>query len=215
MSSHEADSTPRDRADLDAPAKADLDAPAKADLDAPAKADLGAAEKKVTGEIDPGARAVVVAVAVLVLLGSIALPHSGAANGWDVLTFAPDAQDESIALPSRLFVGFALAFGVVASMLALVTRRWALAWVALAGTAVSVALGMLAIWSRQTTAPDLGASGPGIGLVLGWLTVIVLTFHWVKVVWSKTAAQLEAEEARRRAAAEQEQRDAEERRRDG
>ncbi|MFZ2177574.1 MAG: hypothetical protein WAW17_26820 [Rhodococcus sp. (in: high G+C Gram-positive bacteria)] len=170
------------------------------------KKDFDAAEKKVAGEIDPGARALVVAVGVVVLLGSLTLPHSGAANGWDVLVFDADAQAEAIALPSRLFVWFEVIFGVIGSMLALVTRRWALAWVALAGTAVSIVLGMLAIWTRQTPPPGVDVAGPGVGLVLGWITVIVLTFHWLKVVWSRTALQLAAEEERRAAAAEDERR---------
>ncbi|MBM4494195.1 hypothetical protein GS436_15535, partial [Rhodococcus hoagii] len=95
----------------------------------------------------------------------------------------------------------ALVFGGVFSILALVTRRWVLAWVALAGTAVSTVFGMLAIWSRQTLpVADASGAGPGIGLILGWITVIVLTFHWLKVVWTRTAMQLAAEEARRNAA---------------
>ncbi|QNG19112.1 hypothetical protein G4H71_19705 [Rhodococcus triatomae] len=164
--------------------------------------DFDAAERKVAGEIDPGARALVVAVAVVVLLASFMLPHAGAANGWDVLSYNEDAAAETIILPSRIFVWLALVFGVITSMLALVTRRWVLAWGALAGTAVSMVLGMLAIWSRQTT-PDVAGAGPGIGLVLAWLTVIVLTFHWLKVVWSRTAIQLAAEQERREHAAEQ------------
>ena len=59
---------------------------------------------------------------------------------------------------------------------------------------------MLAVWSRQT-APE-PHPGPGIGLIIGWIAVIVLTFHWARVVWSRTAVQLAAEEERRRDAAE-------------
>ena len=80
-------------------------------------------------------------------------------------------------------------------MLALLTRRWALAWFALAGTGLSCAAGMLAVWSRQTVVE--GQSGPGIGLVLGWITVIVLAFHWARVVWTRTAVQMAAETQRR------------------
>jgi hypothetical protein len=83
--------------------------------------------------------------------------------------------------------------------LALLTRRWAVAWVALAGSAVASAVWLLAVWSRQTVAE--GHPGPGVGLIVAWLTVIVLTFHWVRVVWSRTVVQLAAEEQRRRAAA--------------
>jgi hypothetical protein len=71
--------------------------------------------------------------------------------------------------------------------------------VALAGSAVASAAGLLAIWSRQTVAT--GHPGPGIGLVVAWITMILLTFHWARVVWARTIVQLAAEEQRRRAAA--------------
>lgn len=159
------------------------------------KADLEAAERKVAGEIDPGARALVVAILVFVLMLSFILPHTGSARGVDVLMGDDKAISVGIALPSRLFTWFALVFGVGFSMLALTTRRWTLAWIALAGTAVSIPLGMLAIWTRQTASG--GNPGPGIGLILGWVTVILLTFHWARVVWSRTALQLAAEAQRR------------------
>jgi hypothetical protein len=165
--------------------------------------DVDAVEKKMAGEIDPGVRAVVVAVLVVVLLASLALPHTGGAKGFDVLAGDDAALAEYIALPSRLFVWFALVFGVGFSTLALLTRRWVLAWIAVAGSAVATVFGMLAIWSRQTLPPDHPGGGPGIGLVLGWITIAVLTFHWIRVVWSRTALLLEAEEQRRIKAAAQ------------
>ncbi|MFE3292884.1 hypothetical protein [Rhodococcus sp. NPDC059234] len=169
--------------------------------------DIDAAERKVNSEIDPGLRGVVVAVGVLLLLLSFALPHTGGANGWDVLVGNDAAVAESIALPSRVFVWLALVFGVVFGALALVTRRWALAWLSLAGCAVADVFGMLAIWSRQTLSPSDPGGGPGIGLILGWIVVLVLTFHWIRVVWSRTAVQLAAEQERREKTAEAEQRD--------
>ncbi|MGB3482611.1 MAG: hypothetical protein WBB07_10425 [Mycobacterium sp.] len=165
------------------------------------KADIDAAERKVGREIEPGARALVVAILVFVLLATFFLPHTGGARGVDVLLYTDAATQAGVSLPSRVFSWLALVFGVGFSMLALLTRRWALAWVASAGTAVSCVIGMLAIWSRQTVGE--GLPGPGIGLVIAWLTVIVLAFHWVRVVWSRTAVQLAAEEHRRRAAAQQ------------
>jgi hypothetical protein len=168
------------------------------------RADLERAERRIAAEIDPGARALVVAVTVLVLLGSFSLPHAGAANGWEVLSFGPDAGAEDIALPSRIFVWLALVFGGVCSILALLTRKWVLAWLALAGSAVSIVFGMLSIWSRQTLPADSTAAGPGFGVVLAWFAVMVLTFHWTRVVWARTSLQLAAEEKLRRAAAEEE-----------
>ena len=72
------------------------------------------------------------------------------------------------------------------------------------GSGLASAIGMLAVWSRQTATH--GHPGPGIGLVLGWITVILLTFHWARVVWTRTAVQLAAEEQRRRDAAGQQSR---------
>lgn len=166
------------------------------------KADLEAAERRVAGEIDPGARALVVAILVFVLLVSFILPHTGDARGVDILMGDDKAIGVGVALPHRLFCWFALVFGVGFSMLALVTRRWTLAWIALAGSAVTIPLGMLAVWSRQTATH--GHPGPGIGLILGWVTVILLTFHWARVVWTRTAVQLAAEAHRRQRAAERE-----------
>jgi hypothetical protein len=164
------------------------------------KKDIDAAERRVAGEIQPGARALVVAILVFILLVSFLLPHAGGARGFDALVGGPVAAKAAIALPSRVFTWLALVFGIGFSMLALLTRRWALAWIALAGTAVASVIGMLAVWSRQTA--GAGHPGPGIGLVIAWIAVILLTFHWARVVWSRTAVQLAAEEARRRTAAE-------------
>lgn len=160
------------------------------------------AERKVSGAIDPGARALVVAVAVLVLLLSFALPHTGSANGWDVLAGDSDAIAESIALPSRIFVWLTLVFSVIFSTLALVTQKWALAWIALYGSGVATVFGLLAIWSRQTLPSTSTGAGPGAGLVLAWIVVAVLTFHWLRAVWLRSTAQLAAAERRRIATAE-------------
>jgi hypothetical protein len=166
--------------------------------------DIEAAERRIAREIEPGTRALVVAILVFVLIGSFVLPHTGAVRGWDVLFSTHDAGKAAIALPSRVFSWLALVFGVGFSMLALLTRRWALAWVALAGSAVASAAGLLAIWSRQTVAS--GHPGPGIGLIVAWIAIILLTFHWARVVWSRTIVQLAAEEQRRQSAAQRQSR---------
>jgi hypothetical protein len=170
------------------------------DIDA-LRTEIEAAERRVAREIEPGPRALVVAILVFVLLGSFILPHTGHVRGWDVLFSSHGAGAAAVALPSRVFAWLALVFGVGFSMLALMTRRWALAWVALAGSAIASAAGLLAVWSRQTVAA--GHPGPGVGLIVAWVTVILLTFHWARVVWSRTVVQLAAEEQRRRVAAQQ------------
>jgi hypothetical protein len=168
------------------------------------KGDIEDAERRVAREIDPGARALVIAVCVFVLLLTFILPHTGDARGWDVLVGDDTAIRNGIALPSRVFTWFILVFGVGFSMLALLTRRWALAWIALAGSTVASFVGLLAVWSRQT-APE-HHPGPGVGLIVAWLAVIVLTVNWARAVWARTALQLAAEEERRRVATERQKR---------
>ena len=165
------------------------------------KGDIEAVERRVAREIDPGARALVIAIGVFVLLVSFILPHTGDARGIDVLVGGATAAREGITLPLRVFVWLVLVFGVGFSMLALLTRRWALAWIALAGSTVATFLGLFAVWSRQT-APDR-YPGPGIGLILAWIAIAVVAFHWARAVWARTALHLTAEEERRKAVAEQ------------
>lgn len=165
--------------------------------------DLRKVEKKVAGEIDPGARAIVVALAVLVGMVSFVLPHAGSASGLDVLIFSEAAQDERITITSRVFVTLVAIFGIGFSALGLLTRRWLLGWIALCGSLVACAYGLFAWWSRNT--PGVGGiqppSGVGIGLIVAWLTMFVLAFHWARVVWARSAYQLTLEEERRREAA--------------
>jgi hypothetical protein len=163
------------------------------------KGDIEAAERRVAREIDPGPRALVAAVLVFVILLTFILPHTGGARGWDVLVGDDAAIRDGVALPSRVFTWLALVFSVGFSMLALLTRRWGLAWVALAGSTVASILGLLAVWSRQTTVHH---PGPGVGLIVAWIAVVALTITWARIVWTRTALQLAAEEERRRVAAE-------------
>jgi hypothetical protein len=165
------------------------------------KGDIESAERRVAREIDPGMRALVIAIGVFVLLLTFVLPHTGQAKGWDVLAGSEVAIREGVSLPSRVFTWLALVFGVGFSMLALLTRRWAMAWIALAGSLVASLSGLLAVWSRQTAlAPH---PGPGIGLVIAWIAVIVVTYNWARAVWARTALQLAAEDERRRRVAKQ------------
>ena len=142
------------------------------DLDA----ELAGIARGIEQRTDPGSTALTVAVAVLVLLATLALPYTGPVPGWQVLAgLAPD-----LGVLPRLFTFTALGFGVVGSALALATRRWGLAWVCAVGCGFTVVDGVWAIWSRQTVVPD-GGSGPGIGLVLAVITMLVLAVSWVRI----------------------------------
>jgi hypothetical protein len=146
--------------------------------------DLTELERQLSGpdtrwpRVEYGPSVMVVAVGVLVLLGAIALPwSSGGPGGWTVLL----GEGHIGALP-RLFTITALLFGVVVSTLALTTRLWAVAWLGALGGGFSVVNGLWAVWSRQTS-PTGG--GPGIGMILAVLAMVVITMTWVRIAWSR------------------------------
>lgn len=139
-------------------------------------AELRGIARRMERRTDPGGTAVTVAVAVLVVLGSLALPWTGAVLGWQVLAgLAPD-----LGVLPRLFTFTSVGFGVVGSALALSTRWWALAWVCAVGSGVSVVTGVWAVWSRQTVVLE-GGTGPHVGMVLAVLAMVVLAASWSRI----------------------------------
>ena len=76
------------------------------------KGDIDAAEQRIAREIDPGGRAMVVAICVFLILLSFVLPHTGSVKGFDVLLGDQIALDAKILLPSRVFVWLILVFSV-------------------------------------------------------------------------------------------------------
>ena len=132
--------------------------------------------------VDPGLAGVIVSVAVLLLLGAIALPWVGTTSGWTMLMTGGPPMPGFRALP-RLFACTAVFFGVLGSVTALLTRLWALGWACALGCGFSVVNGLWAIWSRQT-APS-GTPGPGPGLILTLLAMILLSALWVRVAWTR------------------------------
>ncbi|MFP5071054.1 hypothetical protein ACLFMI_15500 [Pseudonocardia nantongensis] len=127
------------------------------------------ADRPMRRRIDPGPRAMLFAVLVMVAVGAILLPWVAGAPGWQVLTGAAAVGP----LPT-LFSWTLTAFVVVASASALLTRLWVLTWLAAIGSGIASVNGLWAIWSQQTGGP----AGPGFGMVLGALAAIVLTFNW-------------------------------------
>jgi hypothetical protein len=138
-------------------------------------AELRGVQRRAERGIDPGPSALGVSVAMLVLMGSLVLPWTGDIAGWQVLAgLAP------LGLLPPLFAGTSLGFGLVCSGLALAIRWWGLAWLSAVGCGFSVIAGLWAIWSRQIAVPA-GATGPGIGMVLAVLCVLVLAASWVRI----------------------------------
>ena len=142
--------------------------------------ELAGVTRRVEQRIDPGPTAMTVTIAMLVLIGSLMLPWTGSTPGWEIL-----AGVQSLGLLPRLFTFTSLGFGLVVSALALATRWWGVAWLAAAGSGISVITGVWAIWSRQTGAFS-GGTGPGFGLILAVLAMIVIVACWVRIAFRRT-----------------------------
>lgn len=137
-------------------------------------------ERDAARTFDLGARAMVISVAVFVLIVGWVLPWMAGATGYEVLLgIGPGAVGKASMVP-RLFAGTSLVFGVLASALALTTRRWVFAWAAALGGWFASVDGVLAIWSRQSLHADLG-----IGLVIALVAMVVIAIQWFRIAWSR------------------------------
>lgn len=137
-------------------------------------------ERSAARMIEPGTRGFVIAVLVFLLMITQLLPWVAGSAGWEVLIYGEDG-----AIP-RLFAATSVGFGIGASALALITRRWWLAWACALGSCVASVDGMLAIWSQQSSgASGQPGAGPGIGMILALIVVIVLAVNWLRIAWSR------------------------------
>lgn len=149
------------------------------------RVEIDRVERGVLRRIDPGMRAMVIAVAVLVVIIAGLLPWVNGVSGWQVLFGASSGTDSKIDVVPRLFALGVFLFGLLGSVLALGTRRWGVAWLCALGSGAFTVLGVLSIWSQQTTASHQPGPGPGPGLILAVLAMLVLVITWARVVWSR------------------------------
>ena len=129
--------------------------------------------------VELGRRGFTIAVFTFVLLVCLLLPWVGDHAGWQVLA------GEGGGIP-QLFAVTSTGVGIVASALALVTRRWWLAWVCAAGGWFASVDGLLAIWSQQSShAGGAAGGGPGYGLIIAWIAMICLAVSWMRTAFSR------------------------------
>ncbi len=145
------------------------------------QAEIDQVERDVVSHVQPGWWAMVIAVGAFVLLVAALLPWVGSNSGWEIL-FGQDTGSYRVGLLPRLFAASSLLFGVLLSAATMFTRRWGLAWLCALGSAFSVVHGIWAVWSRQT-AED--APGPGIGMILALLAMVVLAVQWLRLAFSR------------------------------
>lgn len=141
-------------------------------------------EKKIAGEFRAERRQWVLAGCVTVLVVALLLPQTESATSWAALGgwFGGHA---TVTLPMRIFTTLALVFGVVVSTAALCLHRWRLAVAALLGSGLSSLFGLFGYWS-QNGMPSPTPHAPSPGMLLAWLTMVMLTSQWLPVVLSRS-----------------------------
>jgi hypothetical protein len=142
-------------------------------------ADVDATLGRTVRTVEFGRRGFTIAVFVFVLLVGFVLPWVDGHPGWRALL------GEAGAIP-QLFAATSSGFGVLASAIALATRRWWLTWVCAVGGWFAFVDGILAVWSQQSSGVSgVAGAGPGIGLVIAAVAMAVLAFQWMKLAWSR------------------------------
>lgn len=149
------------------------------------RAQIDSVEKGMLRRIDPGPRAMVVAVCVLILAICGLLPWVDGAPGWQVLVDQGGGEVGKVDILPRVFAIGVFVFGFLGSALSLGLRRWGVAWITTFGCGLITVLGLVSIWSQQTTDSHLAGPGPGPGLILSVLCMLALVIVWVRVVWSR------------------------------
>jgi hypothetical protein len=134
--------------------------------------------RRASRTVDLGTRAMVVSVAVFVLLVGLILPWMNGSSGLEVLI---GSESGKASMVPRLFAATSVLFGVLASALTLITRRWVFAWVGAAGGWFATVDGLLAIWSRQSS-----GSTPGIGLIIAVVAMVVIAIQWFRTAASRS-----------------------------
>ncbi|PRX49586.1 hypothetical protein B0I33_103623 [Prauserella shujinwangii] len=143
-------------------------------------ADVDEAVNRAVKTVELGRRGFVLSLLAFVLIVGLLLPWAGGHVGWQVLAGKDDAIPQLFAVTST-------AFGILATALALATRRWWLAWVCAVGGWFAFVDGVLAIWSQQSSgASGAAGSGPGIGMVIATIGMAVLAAQWMRVAWSRS-----------------------------
>ena len=144
-------------------------------------ADVDQVVRKATRTVEFGRRGFTISLLVFALLVAELLPWMGGHAGWQVLL-----GDAGTFVIPRLFAATSIGIGLLGSVLALATRRWWLTWACAIGGWFAAVDGVLAVWSQQSAGIEgAGSSGPGIGMVIALITMILLAAQWMRVAWSR------------------------------
>ena len=144
------------------------------DLERASGGDLAVAERRAAGTIVLGSSVPALVIGMVVILVAFFLPHSGQVHGYDVLLFSQRSEAFVTTLPERVYIWLALVGGVLLTLGTVISRSSLVAWVNWALTGIGWFYAVLAIGMRQSRPPTEPGDGPSVGLILGFIGLLIV-----------------------------------------
>ncbi|MFF0146288.1 hypothetical protein ATK36_1357 [Amycolatopsis sulphurea] len=150
-----------------------------AEFDHELSEEIDQAGRRVARTVELGRRGFTISLLIFALLVVQLLPWAEGHAGWQTLAGAAGGIPQLFAVTST-------GVGVLVGAVALVTRRWWVAWCSAAGGWFASVDGLLAIWSQQSAhANGATGSGPGVGMIIAWVVTIILASLWMRTAFSR------------------------------
>jgi len=162
--------------------------------------DLARAERRAAGTIILGSATVPLIIGILLVVTAFFLPHSGEVRGYDVLLFSDRSDQFLTTMPERIFVWLAFVGGILLTAATLISKATIVGWVNWVVCGIGVFYCFLAVGMRNTRGPEEPGSGPGIGLWLTGLGLLIIVIALSTRVFRRTAVQSAINTRRREAA---------------
>lgn len=154
-------------------------------------------ERKAAGELELGRAVIPMMIAVVGLITSFFLPHSGVVLGFDVLLDTDIARDYFTTRPERIYSVFVV-LGVLLAIATLITRTTILAFVTWFVACIQMVYSVFAGWMRQSRPPELAGEGISFGLMLGIFCSFLLAISVSFIAFRRSKQQLAIATQRRK-----------------
>lgn len=154
-------------------------------------------ERKAAGELDLGRAVIPMMVAVIGLITSFFLPHSGVVLGFDVLLDTDVAHQYFTTRPERIY-SILVVVGVLLTIATLITRTTILAFVTWFFACIQMVYSVFAGWMRQSRPQELAGEGISFGLMLGIFCSFLLAISATFIAFRRSKEQLAIATKRRK-----------------
>lgn len=161
--------------------------------------DLAVMEKEAAQKVDMRSSWIGLVAVLVLFLGSLALPFTGKANGFDILFMNVKAHEHGATPLEQTYVIIGLVSIVGFNLLVLLTRRLSLTYIAWVFSGITATAAMFMIWMGQTRLRAETSSGTEFGAAINAITAFAFLIIMTALIFRRSADQLDLEDARRQA----------------